>query len=61
MKRIHGLIAIASLALAVTACDHYPNTPPANGAQPTPKPTTAPHNPPNQDDCTPRPGENRTC
>jgi len=28
MKRIHGLIAIAALSLAVAACDHYPDTPP---------------------------------
>jgi len=30
-----------------------------NRPQPTPTPGT--HNPPNQDDCTPRPGENRSC
>lgn len=47
-------LALIPLALcAVAACaDKRPTH------NPTPAPT---HSPPNQDDCTPRPGENRTC
>lgn len=47
-------LPFALLILAVSmvaACDD-------KRPQPAPAPT---HSPPNQDDCTPRPGENRTC